>query len=447
MSDGGVAGGGAACGGGARGGGARDGGARDGGGGGARDAYAQAGVDIEEGAKAVRAIKAAVQGTYRPEVIGDIGGFGGLFDASALKGLERPVLVSATDGVGTKLELAKRFERHGSVGIDLVAMCVNDLVVSGAHPLFFLDYLAVEHLQAEFAAEVVGGIAAGCRQAGCALIGGEMAEHPQVMQADDYDLAGFAVGVVDYSQMLGPARVQAGDAIIGLASTGFHSNGYSLIRKSFSDKLSDAELMSGQVAEGGSLAGGGSLAEGLLRPTRIYVPEVLGLLKRGLPLHAAAHITGGGITENLNRALPDGLDAVIELGSWPVPELISRVVTAIGLGPDEALRTFNMGIGMALVVAAAAVEAVLAALAEMQAEWAADTDGADGAADTDRATGAVGATPTAKAAGQLAPLAPIGCWRIGEVVPSPDKGRHAGQPGQVLYSGKSDDWMFGPAKP
>ncbi|MDR2587569.1 MAG: phosphoribosylformylglycinamidine cyclo-ligase [Coriobacteriales bacterium] len=316
--------------------------------------YKDAGVDTAEGARAVDAIKAAVQTTYGPEVIGDLGGFGGLFSAAALKGMDDPILVSGTDGVGTKLELAKRLGNHTTVGIDLVAMCVNDIVVSGARPLFFLDYLAVGKLEAAFAAEVVGGIAEGCQQAGCALIGGEMAEHPGTMRVEDYDLSGFCVGVVDRPQMLGPERVREGDAIIGLASSGLHSNGFSLVRRTLTDALSDEELATRPLASSGDER----LGDALLTPTRIYVKPLLEALEAGLPIHAAAHITGGGITENLNRALPAGLNACIAPASWEVPAVIQTAVAAAGLDEWEALKTFNMGIGMALICPSEAVAAV-----------------------------------------------------------------------------------------
>jgi phosphoribosylformylglycinamidine cyclo-ligase len=314
--------------------------------------YKDAGVDIAEGARAVDAIRDAVRSTYGPEVIGDIGGFGGLFSATALKDLADPVLVSGTDGVGTKLELAKRLGRFDSIGIDLVAMCANDIAVSGARPLFFLDYLAVGKLDAGFAAKVVGGIAEGCRQAGCALIGGEMAEHPGTMSTDDFDLSGFCVGAVDRSQMLGPARVQAGDIILGLASSGLHSNGYSLVRRALTDGLSQDELL------GRSLSDGQALADALMAPTVIYVKPLLQALESGLRIHAAAHITGGGITENLNRALPHGLDAEVTLATWEVPAVVDAVTEAAGLSIDECLRTFNMGIGMALICAPQDIAAI-----------------------------------------------------------------------------------------
>jgi phosphoribosylformylglycinamidine cyclo-ligase len=326
-----------------------------------KTSYSQAGVDIEAGARAVELIRAAVRSTYTDAVIGDIGGFGGLYSARAIKAMQDPVLVSATDGVGTKLELARRLGRHSTVGIDLVAMCVNDLVVSGACPLFFLDYLAVGRLDAEQAAELVAGVAEGCRQAEAALIGGEMAEHPGVMRPDDYDLAGFAVGVVERSQMLGPERVQAGDQVIGLASSGLHSNGFSLVRRAWTDKLTDAEL------EQARLLDGTPLAEALMEPTRIYVKALLSAYAEfGQSVKSAAHITGGGISENLNRALPPGLDAHINLGSWPVPEVVARAVSAAGLGKEDALTTFNMGLGMALVVSPGSLDAGLDHLSAFQ---------------------------------------------------------------------------------
>lgn len=335
--------------------------------------YKDAGVDIEAGARAVEKIRAAVQSTYTPEVIGDIGGFGGLYSAAAFSDMQDPILVSATDGVGTKLQLAQRLGRHSTVGIDLVAMCVNDLVVCGARPLFFLDYLAVGKLDDDIAAELVGGVAEGCRQAGCALIGGEMAEHPGVMSATDYDLAGFAVGVVERSAMLGRERVEAGDQIIGLASNGLHSNGYSLVRKAWTDKLTNQQLLEDRIADGSTVA------DAVLAPTRIYVQSLLaayqiqanqaagyttqaGEAARHWPLaiKAAAHITGGGISENLNRSLPADCNALVNLDSWPVPEVIKAAIAAANLSLPEALKTFNMGIGMAVIVAPDDLLAMLA---------------------------------------------------------------------------------------
>lgn len=322
--------------------------------------YRDAGVDIEEGARAVDAIKKSVRSTYTADVIGDIGGFGGLYSADSLKGMEQPVLVSGTDGVGTKLALAKRLNRHSTVGIDLVAMCANDIVTSGARPLFFLDYLAIGKLRAEFVQVVVEGISQGCLQAGCAFIGGETAEHPGVMEPDDYDLGGFCVGAVDRGKMIGPDKVRAGDVLIGLESSGLHSNGYSLVRKAFTDKLTDDELREGCVDD----MFGAKLADALLEPTRIYVRDVLAAMAAcgGSAVRAAAHITGGGITENLNRALPSGLDASVDLSAWRLPPIIRHVADAAGLSAEETLCTFNAGVGMVLVVDPAGVSAVLEVL-------------------------------------------------------------------------------------
>ena len=296
--------------------------------------YADAGVDIEEGAAAVDAIKDAVHSTYRPEVVGDIGGFGGLFSAAAFKGMEEPLMVSGTDGVGTKLKVAQLIGKHDTVGIDLVAMCVNDILACGAEPLFFLDYIAIGKLKKEHVAKVVGGIAEGCRQAGCALIGGEMAEHPGVMDPDDYDLSGFTVGVVDRPKMIGPDGVVEGET---------------------------AEELAAPVAE----LNGETLGDALIAPTRIYVKPVLNCL-RNLPgdVHALAHITGGGITENLNRALPETMDALVNKGAWEVPAIVKMGIEAAGLTEEQALKTFNMGIGMVLIVDAARVDAVMDELAK-----------------------------------------------------------------------------------
>lgn len=256
-----------------------------------------------------------VKDTNRPEVIGGIGGFGGLFSAAALKDMEDPILISGTDGVGTKLVLAQIMDRHETVGQDLVAMCVNDILASGAEPLFFLDYVAIGHIEAEHMAKIIKGVADGCKLAGCALVGGEMAEHPGRHGPADYDLAGFTVGVVDRPKMLDPANVRPGDVILGLPSTGVHSNGYSLVRKVIGvdgikpgtpEAAAKAEELSRPLEE----LGGASLADALLAPTRIYVKPILELLRGGANVHAIAHITGGGITENLNRALADDVDAV-----------------------------------------------------------------------------------------------------------------------------------------
>ena len=310
--------------------------------------YADAGVDVDEGARAVDAIKAAVAATNRPEVIGGLGGFGSLFSAAALKDMEDPVLVSGTDGVGTKLAIAQLLDRHDTVGEDLVAMCVDDIVVSGAEPLFFLDYVAIGKLRAEHVAQIVAGIAEGCRKSGCALVGGEMAEHPGVMAEDDYDLAGFVVGVADRPKMIGPELVHV---ILGIPSSGIHSNGYSLVRKVAIEGKTVEELNQPLDELGGE-----SLADAVLRPTTIYAGALIRALRAGAPIHAMAHITGGGITENLNRALPGNLDAMVDRGqdgpAWVIPPVITYMVDAAGLTEDEAYKTFNMGVGMSVICAA-----------------------------------------------------------------------------------------------
>ena len=321
--------------------------------------YAEAGVDIVEGARAVDAIKDTVHSTYRPEVVGDIGGFGGLFSIAAAKDMADPLLVSGTDGVGTKLKVAQRLGVHDTVGIDLVAMCVNDILATGAEPLFFLDYVAIGKLKAENVAEIVAGIGEGCKQAGCALIGGEMAEHPGVMDPDDYDLSGFCVGLVDRPRMLDPESVREGDVLIGLASSGLHSNGYSLARKVCIEGRTEEELREAREDLGGQ-----SILEALLTPTRIYVKPVRAVMEQ-VPggIRALAHITGGGITENLNRALPAGVNAEVDLGTWPIPSVVRFACEQANLSEAEALKTFNMGLGMVLIVDPAAAEAVEAALA------------------------------------------------------------------------------------
>ena len=344
--------------------------------------YEDAGVDTAEGGRAVDAIKQMVAETSRPEVIGGIGGFGGLFSAAALKEMEDPILISGTDGVGTKLVLAQVLDRHETVGQDLVAMCVNDILASGAEPLFFLDYVAIGHIEAEHMAKVVKGVADGCKLAGCALVGGEMAEHPGVMRPDDYDMAGFAVGVVDRPKMLDPANVRPGDVILGLPSTGVHSNGYSLVRKvvgvdGIMPGTPEAAAKKAELEQPLEALGGATLADALLEPTRIYVKPVLELLRReaGSCVHALAHITGGGITENLNRALAADVDAVVDRTvtpagysmGWDVPPVITYIAQEAGLTADEACKTFNMGVGLCIICSAedeAAVTEALVALGE-----------------------------------------------------------------------------------
>ncbi len=303
--------------------------------------YKDAGVDTAAGEALVRAIAPLARSTHRPEVIGELGGFSGLFRLDPRQ-LDEPLLVAATDGVGTKLKVALAAGRHDTVGIDLVAMCVNDLVVCGAEPLFFLDYFATGALDLERGRAVVAGIADGCRQAGCALLGGETAEMPGFYAAGEYDLAGFAVGLVERRSLLAPERVRAGDVLLGLAASGLHSNGYSLVRRALLD---------------GEARPPAAVLDELLCPTRIYVPACRALLA-GVELHALAHITGGGLPGNLPRALPPGLAAEVRADSWPVPPVFERVREAGGVDPAEMLATFNMGIGMvAIVPPAAAAEA------------------------------------------------------------------------------------------
>jgi phosphoribosylformylglycinamidine cyclo-ligase len=308
------------------------------------EVYRRAGVDTEAAAKAVALIGDLAAQARRPEVADDIGGFAGLYRLG-----DGRLLAAATDGVGTKLEVARATGRLGTVGIDLVAMCADDLVCTGAEPLFILDYLAVGRLVPERVASIVAGVAEGCRRAGCALLGGETAEHPGVMPDDQFDLAGFCVGVVDEADLLGPHRVGEGDALIGLASSGLHANGYSLVRQALLDRY---ELDSPPPGLGRSLA------DELLEPCAIYAPTVLRLAREGM-VHAAAHITGGGFTENIPRALPPGLGARVDLGSWPVPPVFDLVAEASGASQDDLFGTFNMGIGMMLVVAPDVAAAVL----------------------------------------------------------------------------------------
>jgi phosphoribosylformylglycinamidine cyclo-ligase len=318
--------------------------------------YRQAGVNIEAGSEFVRRITPLVRSTFRPEVLTDLGGFGGLFRFQADRYAE-PVLVSGTDGVGTKLKIAFLMDRHDTVGIDLVAMCVNDVVVSGAEPLFFLDYLATGKLAVPKAEAILKGIAEGCRQAGCALIGGETAEMPSMYAEGEYDLAGFAVGVVDRSKIIDGKDSVPGDLVVGLASTGLHSNGYSLARRVL---LEDGGLtVKSQISDLDQ-----PLGEVLLTPTRIYAKQILALAA-DYPIKGIAHITGGGLTENLPRILPKGCRARVHRSAWPVPPIF-QVLRKMGKVDDEELyRVFNMGIGLALVVSANHVEKLIARAAEL----------------------------------------------------------------------------------
>lgn len=308
--------------------------------------YKSAGVDIDAGNALVDNIKAVAKRTMRPEVMGGLGGFGALCEIPA--GYRQPVLVSGTDGVGTKLRLAMQLGIHDTIGIDLVAMCVNDLIVAGAEPLFFLDYYATGKLSVETATAVVSGIGAGCEQAGCALVGGETAEMPGMYEGEDYDLAGFCVGVVEKSDIIDGSKVKAGDALIGLASSGAHSNGYSLIRKILE--------RSGQSPD--SAFGDSSLGAALLAPTRIYVKAMLDAFKTG-HIHAAAHITGGGLLENIPRVLPDDCRAVINTTSWDEPPLFKWLMAQGNVERNEMYRTFNCGVGMVVCVDAAHVDELI----------------------------------------------------------------------------------------
>ena len=308
--------------------------------------YRDAGVDIDAGNTLVERIKPIVKETFRPGVMTGLGGFGALFELP-LDRYREPVLVSGTDGVGTKLKLALEMGKHDTIGIDLVAMCVNDIVVAGAEPLFFLDYYATGRLELEVATDVIKGIAEGCRQAGAALTGGETAEMPGMYGEGDYDLAGFCVGIAEKSELIEPSRVRAGDLLLGLASSGPHSNGYSLIRKIL--EVSGADL-------GAPFGAGTTLGEALLAPTRIYVKSLLEL-QRTLPIHALAHITGGGLPENLPRVLPEGTKAIIDTGAWQRPAVFDWLQQKGNVAPFELLRTFNCGIGMVVCVAPEDAEA------------------------------------------------------------------------------------------
>lgn len=314
--------------------------------------YREAGVDIDAGNKAVELMKPAVKATLRPEVLGGLGGFGGLFALDLAKYPE-PVLVSGTDGVGTKLKLAFHMDRHDTIGQDAVAMCVNDILVQGAEPLFFLDYLAVGKLVPEKVAQIVGGIAKGCELAGCALIGGETAEMPGFYPDGEYDIAGFCVGVVNKGDIIDGSKIQEGDLLIGLPSSGFHSNGYSLVRKIFTPDL--WEKVYPEIGE--------PLGEALLRPTRIYVKTVLPLIKTG-KIKGMAHITGGGITENIPRILQEGLGVEVDTSAWQVPPVFNLLQEMGKVAQEEMLRTFNMGIGFVLVVSPEDAPALQAQLEE-----------------------------------------------------------------------------------
>lgn len=321
--------------------------------------YAKSGVDIEAGDRLVEIIKPLVRSTSRPGADTEIGGFGGIFDLAATK-YKNPVLVSSTDGVGTKLKIASAINNHNTIGIDLVAMCVNDIVVQGAEPLFFLDYFATGKLDVKQAETVIKSVAEGCKQAGCALIGGETAEMPGIYKKGDYDLAGFAVGIAEKSGVLPSQNIKEDDMLIGLASSGVHSNGYSLVRHVVKkNKLSYDAKPDGLKKKLGDI---------LITPTRIYVRPCLELAKNGL-VKAMAHITGGGITENVPRVIPDKLAAEVKLGSWPVPEIFKWLEKAGNIEQQEMLRTFNYGIGMVLVIEKSKLDKVAAILDKHNEEY------------------------------------------------------------------------------
>lgn len=320
------------------------------------ESYKEAGVDVTAGYRSVELMKKDVASTATEGVLDSIGGFGGLF-APAFAGMEKPVLVSGTDGVGTKLKLAMLLDRHDTIGIDCVAMCVNDVICAGAKPLFFLDYIACGKNVPEKIAEIVSGVAAGCRESGCALIGGETAEHPGMMPEDEYDLAGFTVGLVDEKDILDKESVQEGDVLIGLASSGVHSNGFSLVRKVFD--ITTKESLERKPEE----LDGKTLGETLLTPTRLYVKPVLNLLKQ-VQVRSIAHITGGGFYENMPRAFGEGLDACIRRGSWNIPPIFSLIQKEGGISEHDMYNTFNMGIGMMAVTAKEDAEKALAVLKE-----------------------------------------------------------------------------------
>jgi phosphoribosylformylglycinamidine cyclo-ligase len=316
--------------------------------------YKDAGVDIDAGNALVEKIKSSVASTHRPGVVGSIGGFGGLFEIPVDR-YKKPVLVSGTDGVGTKLKLAIDTGRHDTIGIDLVAMCVNDILVLGAEPLYFLDYYATGQLDTDIAADVVEGIAEGCRQSNAALIGGETAEMPGMYSKGDYDLAGFCVGVVEKDNIIDGSKVAVGDVMIAIASSGPHSNGYSLVRKIIEHSGADID---------GLLDDGERIADALLAPTRIYVRSIHALLEH-FDIHAMAHITGGGLLENIPRVLPEGAQAVVDNSSWQLPAVFKWLQHNGNVVDEEMYRTFNCGVGMVLVVAASDSDAILASLQDI----------------------------------------------------------------------------------
>lgn len=316
--------------------------------------YKKAGVDIEAGYQAVELMKSHVQATMRKEVLGGIGGFAGAFDLSAIKEMDEPVLLSGTDGCGTKVKLAFVMDKHDTIGIDAVAMCVNDIACSGGEPLFFLDYIACGKNYPKKIASIVSGVAQGCIQAECALVGGETAEHPGLMPEDEYDLAGFAVGVVDKKDIIDGSRIQAGNVLIGLASSGVHSNGYSLVRKVFDMSKESLDTYYPEL--------GRTLGETLLEPTRIYVKALKAIRQAGVKITGCSHITGGGFYENVPRMLPEGKRALINTDSYPVPAIFDLIANKGQIEKKMMYNTFNMGLGMVIAVSKEDVSATMQAL-------------------------------------------------------------------------------------
>ncbi|MCL2366059.1 MAG: phosphoribosylformylglycinamidine cyclo-ligase [Oscillospiraceae bacterium] len=320
------------------------------------DSYANAGVDITAGYESVELIKPHIKSTFRPGVLGGFGGFGGLFEPN-LSGMKRPVAVSGTDGVGTKLKLALIMDKHDTIGIDCVAMCVNDIVCAGAEPMFFLDYIATGKNIPKRTERIVSGVADGCRQAGCALIGGETAEHPDMMPEDEYDIAGFSVGFVDYDHIITGKSIVPGDVIIGLESSGLHSNGFSLVRKVFADELSALDTYISELGQ--------TLGEELLCPTRIYVKPLLSVIRQfGKEIKGISNITGGGYQENIPRMFPDHIRAQIEIANIPQKPIFDLLASKGSIPMSDMYNTFNMGIGMVLTVSSDQADSVMAALRE-----------------------------------------------------------------------------------
>ena len=318
--------------------------------------YKDSGVDIEAGYKSVELMKAAVKSTFRPEVLGGIGGFSGAFSLDSIKEMEEPVLLSGTDGCGTKVKLAFLLDKHDTIGIDAVAMCVNDVACAGGEPLFFLDYIACGKNYPEKIATIVGGVAEGCRQSDCALIGGETAEHPGLMPEDEYDLAGFSVGVVDKKDLITGESIKPGDTLIGIASSGVHSNGFSLVRKVFDMTRESLDTYYEEL--------GRTLGETLIEPTRIYVHALKNIKKAGVKVKGCSHITGGGFYENIPRMLPEGAVAVIEKSSYEVPPIFKLMKRKGDISEEIMYNTFNMGIGMVLAIDPEDTEATLEAIKE-----------------------------------------------------------------------------------